>query len=322
MIIPNNLNLWLYTSIFILSAFSLDFYLEKYKLKQNCFKTAAIVSIGWILAALIFNGLLWYYLKINLNNTIADHKALEFLTGYLLEKSLSLDNIFIFVLIFKYFNIPSNYQRLVLNYGIIGAIFFRLFMIFFGIWLIKKLHWILYIFGGILIISGGKILISSLFVKKPIKEEIDLNNNLIIKLFSKYFRTTKELVKEKFFIIKENKLYATPLFLALICIEVSDIVFATDSIPAILVILNDPFIIFTSNIFAIFGLRALYFFLAIGVGKFKFLQEGIAIILMFIGTKILFEIKLPIVITLIFIITIICSSIIASFLFVKQEKQD
>ena len=173
MIISNNGNLWLYTSIFILSAFSLDFYLEKYKLKQNCFKTAAIVSIGWILAALIFNGLLWYYLKINLNNKIANQKALEFLTGYLLEKSLSLDNIFIFVLIFKYFNIPNNYQRLVLNCGIIGAIFFRLFMIFSGIWLIKKLHWILYIFGGILIISGGKILISSLFIKKQIKEDIE-----------------------------------------------------------------------------------------------------------------------------------------------------
>lgn len=322
MLIPYKiyLNLWIYTSIFITIAFSIDFYLEKYKLKINCVKTAAIVSIGWIVTALIFNCLLWFYLKININIHIANQKFLEFLTGYLLEKSLSLDNIFIFILIFKYFNIPNNYQRLVLNYGIIGAIIFRLLMIFGGIWLINKIHWILYIFGGILIISGGKILISDLFIRNK-KHDNNLNNNFIIQILSKYCRTTKELFAEQFFIIKKNKLYATPLLLALICIEISDIIFAIDSIPAILVILNDPFIIFTSNMFAILGLRALYFFLAIGVGKFKYLQEGIAIILIFIGIKILFGIKLPIIITLIFITTVITTSILLSILLNSSQQK-
>lgn len=309
--------LWITSVIFIASVFLLIFYLEKYRLVKNNFKTASIISVSWILAALIFNAFLWYYLKINFNQTIANQKALEFFTGYLLEKSLSLDNLFVFLLIFKYFHIPDTHQRLVLNYGIIGAIILRLLMIFGGVWLISKLHWVLYVFGAFLIFSGGKILFSN---DKNSTNKNHLSKNLIVILCKKYLRTTEDISKEKFFITKHKKRYATPLFLAMILIEMSDVMFAADSIPAILAILNDPFIIFTSNIFAILGLRALYFFLAISVNKFVFLQHGIAIILIFIGIKMLCELHLSIITTLSIMSFVLISSILLGFIFPKLKN--
>lgn len=286
--------------------------MEKNQLTKNNFTSAAIISISWIAAALIFNIMLWYYLKINFNREIATQKALEFFTGYLLEKSLSLDNLFVFVLIFKYFHIPDLYQRKALNYGISIAVVLRMLMIFFGIWLISKIHWILYVFGAFLIFSGGKILLSK---EQNSNNKNQLNNNLIVIWCNKYLRTTSDLTKEKFFITRHKKLYATPLFLAMILIEISDIVFATDSIPAILAILNDPFIILTSNIFAILGLRALYFFLAVSIHKFSYLQQGIAALLIFIGAKMLFNVHLSIIFTLGIMLIIIISSILLSIIF-------
>jgi tellurite resistance protein TerC len=297
----------------IISIFSLSFYLENNILAKNSFKSAAIISILWVLAALIFNIIMWHYLKNNFDLQLANQKSLEFFTGYLLEKSLSLDNIFVFVLIFRYFSIPRSYQRRVLHYGIMGAIVLRLLMIFFGVWLINKIHWILYVFGAFLIFSGGKILFTQ--HQHNIKE---LKNNLLIIWCHKYLRTTKKLFQENFFVIRRKKLYITPLFLALILIEASDVVFAVDSIPAILAIVRDPFIIFTSNIFAILGLRALYFFLALGIHKFTFLQPAIAMILIFIGIKMVFEIKLPILVTLGIMAAIMTVSGILSFL--KNKK--
>ena len=310
-------DLGLYSIVFILIAFSLDFYLEKFKLKPNCLKTATIISIGWILAAILFALLLWIYLRIYATPNLANQKILEFLTGYLLEKSLSLDNVFVFSLIFKYFKIPNYKKRVILNYGIISAIILRFLMIFFGIWLVKKLHWILYIFGGILVLYGAKILLSNFFNKG---KNLDLETNFIIKLSSKYLRISKNTDSGSFWEIKNHKIYATPLLLALISIELTDIVFAVDSIPAILVILDDPFIIFTSNIFAILGLRALYFFLDLSANKFIFLKQGIAIILIFIGLKMIFELKLPIYLTLGFMSSVIILSVLASLLFPKSKK--
>lgn len=319
MILTNHPELWLYAIAFLIISFSLDFYLEKYKLPPNCLKTAIIVSAGWIAAALIFNLSLWIYLNKTVDINLANKKSLEFFAGYLLEKSLSLDNLFVFVLIFKYFKIPNNNQRRVLNYGILGAIFFRLIMIFIGIWLIQKLHWILYVFGGLLIISGLKIFILSFWHKDESNNKI--GDNFITKLCNKYLRSTKELSGEKFLIKINNKLYATPLLLALLSIEFTDIVFAIDSIPAILVILDDPFIIFTSNIFAILGLRSLYYFLALTVVKFSYLQQGVAIILIFIGVKMTFGLKLPISITLIFMSSVIAISIILSLYLPPNQKK-
>lgn len=315
--ISNHSHLWLHSSIFIAVIFLLITYLEKHQLAKNNLKNASIISIIWILAALIFNACLWYYLKIHFDQTIANQKALEFFTGYLLEKSLSIDNLFVFIMIFKYFGIPDTYQRSVLHYGIMGAVICRLIMIFAGIWLIAKLHWILYVFGGFLIFSGGKILFAH---HQNAENENNLNNNLIVILCKKYLPITKELYQEKFFILQDNKLYATPLFLALILIEITDIIFATDSIPAILAVVDDPFIIFTSNIFAILGLRSLYFFLALGAHKFNFLQYAIAIILIFIGIKMVFQLHLPIVITLSIMFLILMSSILLGYIFPKRNN--
>ena len=297
--------LWVVTSIFITFIVCIGFYVERHELHKVTFKEACLISFSWVLVSLIFNASLWYYLKIKFNYTIANQKALEFFTGYLIEKSLSLDNVFVFALIFKYFHIPKDYQRIVLSYGIISAILLRLIMILAGVCLITKFHWILRVFGALLIFSGGKILFSHNGTDNPL---MNIKDNFILNLCNKYLRTTPEIHHEKFFIRKHHKLFITPLFLAMILIEISDIVFATDSIPVIFAITNDPFIIITSNIFAILGLRSLYFLLATGLGRFKLLTPGLAIILIFIGIKMLLELKLSILTTLgsVSIIIILC----------------
>lgn len=305
MVITNNLELWSIAGIFIASALAIGIYIEHHRLHKIHFKEACFISIGWIASAFIFNIVLWYYLKVNFNQTIATQKALEFFAGYTIEKSLSLDNVFVFALIFKYFGIPRDYQRVVLNYGIISAVILRLIMILAGVWLINKFHWILYVFGGLLIISGGKILIQH-YLHKDLDN--DLSNNFIVNLCNKYLRTTTKIYQDKLIITKNGKTFITPLFLAMILIEISDVVFATDSIPVIFGITDDPFIIITSNIFAILGLRSLYFLLAAGLKKFVFLTQGLAIILIFIGIKMMFGLHLSILTTLsiIFIIISIC----------------
>ena len=305
MVIATEWSLLIVTCIFIISILCIGFHIESHEIHKISFKKACLISAGWILSALIFNIFLWCYLKTKFNYTIANQKALEFFAGYFIEKSLSLDNVFVFALIFKYFAIPKDYQRIVLSYGIISAILLRLILILAGICLITKFHWILRIFGALLIISGGKILIS---FNKKINPIMELKDNFIINLCNKYLRTTKEFHKEKFFLKRHGKLFITPLFLAMVLIEISDIVFSTDSIPAIFSITEDPFIIITSNIFAILGLRSLYFLLATGLRKFNLLNLGLAIILMFIGVKMLLMLKLSIITTLssIAIILIIC----------------
>lgn len=277
-------------------------------------KKALAWSIIWFTVALLFNLLFWYYLNNTAGTTIANVKALEFLTGYLVEKTLSIDNIFVFLLIFNYFSISIEYQRRVLLYGILGAVVMRFVMILLGSWLISQFSWIFYIFGAFLLFTGLKML-------KEAEHQPDLAKSPILNIVKKRLRITDKLYNEKFFIYQNGLLYATPLFLALVLIEVSDLIFAIDSIPAVFAITSDPFIVFTSNIFAILGLRALYFLLADIIERFHLLKYGLAIILVFIGFKMLLHgwVKIPISISLSVVAFIIIISISMS-LWVTRQK--
>lgn len=273
--------MWVVFIIFVLLMLALDLYvLGGGKLHKVSAKEAAGWSVAWVTLALTFNALLWWYLKENMGDAIAHQKAVEFLTGYVIEKSLSIDNIFVFLMIFSTFKVPPEYQRRVLLYGILGAIVLRATIILIGAWVVQEFHWILYVFGGFLLISGFRMLL--------VAEEVpDLENNALLRFASKHLRISKNLHGGTFTVIQDGLTYFTPLFLVLLLIEFSDVIFAVDSIPAIFAITTDPFIIFTSNIFAILGLRALYFLLLDVVGRFHLLKHGLAVVLMFIGAKML-----------------------------------
>ncbi|QBS10256.1 drug efflux protein [Legionella israelensis] len=307
--------MWLLFLVIVTLILGLDiFALGGRKAHRVSTREALFWSSVWVATALLFNILLWWYLMQTSTTAIANKKALEFFTGYLVEKSLSTDNIFVFLMIFNYFAIPAKYQRRVLLYGVLGAIFMRLIIILMGIWLIHKFEWILYLFGAFLLITGLRMLILS--EKKP-----DLEQNLILRWMRHHFRITDKLHKERFFIRDKGLFYFTPLFLVLVSIEISDLIFAVDSIPAIFAITHDPFIVFTSNIFAILGLRALYFLLANLVDRFQMLKYGIAVLLAFIGFKMLlaYWIEIPILIILTIILTIIMVSIFLSLINPKQR---
>lgn len=270
-------------------------------------KEAATWSLVWFLLAIGFNAGLWWHLQGSVGAAVADQKALEFLTGYLIEKSLSVDNVFVFLMIFSAFHVPPEYQRRVLIYGVLGAIAMRIVMIMLGSWVVQEFKWVLYIFGFFLFATGIKMMIPS--DKKP-----DLENNWVIKVARKYLRVTSENHGERFMVRKNGVGYFTPLFLVLILIEMSDLVFAVDSIPAIFAITTDPFIVATSNIFAIMGLRALYFLLADIAERFHLLKYGLAIVLTFIGIKMLIMpwFHMPVAVSLSIVIGVIGCSILAS----------
>ena len=265
--------------------------------------------------------LLWVGLAILFNAGVyifeGQHKALEFLGGYMIELSLSVDNLFLFLILFTSFGIKPQYQRRVLNYGIFGAIVLRLIFILLGITIINKIHWILYVFGIILIISGAKMMLSK-------DEEGDHKDSKVLKLLSKILPVTDTMHEEKFFVKVNHVLHATPLFAILVLIEFSDILFAIDSIPAIFSISRDPFIIYTSNIFAILGLRSLYFVLAAMQEKFKYVKYGVALILMFTGVKLgimFWNKEIPIIYSLLTIFTILLGSVIVSILINKHQEK-
>lgn len=265
--------------------------------------------------------LLWVGLAILFNAGVyifeGQHKALEFLGGYMIELSLSVDNLFLFLILFTSFGIKPQYQRRVLNYGIFGAIVLRLIFILLGITIINKIHWILYVFGIILIISGAKMMLSK-------DEEGDHKDSKVLKLLSKILPVTDTMHEEKFFVKVNHVLHATPLFAILVLIEFSDILFAIDSIPAIFSISRDPFIIYTSNIFAILGLRSLYFVLAAMQEKFKYVKYGVALILMFTGVKLgimFWHKEIPIIYSLLTIFTILLGSVIVSILINKHQEK-
>jgi len=265
------------------------------------YKEALLFSAVWITLALIFNFGVFRYM--------GNQKGMEFLTGYLLEYSLSVDNIFIFVLLFGFFNVPKRYHHKVLFWGIVGAIIMRAVLIGLGIALVSQFHWILYVFGIFLIITSIKMFFSKDDVVEPDK-------NPVVKLFRKYFPVKDSYVEDKFFVIENAKKFATPLFIVLIIIETTDLVFAFDSIPAILSITQDPFIVFTSNAFAILGLRSLYFALANLMDKFKYLKFGLAVVLFFIGIKMLIAdiFHISITLSLIVVASLIFISVIISLI--------
>lgn len=263
------------------------------KAHQVSTKEAFLWTIVWFTLALFFNLLLWWHLMSTIGPQVANEKALEFLTGYLIEKSLSLDNIFVIFMIFNYFDIPARFQHRVLMYGVLGAIVMRLILILLGIWVINQFHWVLYLFGLFLLFTGIKMFIFA--EHKP-----KLAKNPVLRFMRNHLRITDDLQGERFFVSRQNLLYVTPLFLVLILVEVSDLIFAVDSIPAIFAITEDPFIVFTSNIFAILGLRALYFLLANMHSRFHLLKYALAFILVFVGCKMFIApwVKIPVFITL------------------------
>lgn len=308
--------MWAVFIAFVLVMLVIDlFMVGGNKAHKVSFKEAAAWSVVWFGLAMLFNLGLWWYLKGSYGSEIADTKALEFLTGYLIEKSLAVDNIFVFLMIFSFFAVPAEYQRRVLIYGVIGAIVMRAIMILAGAWLIQEFHWILYLFGAFLVITGIKMLIFA-------ESEPDLGKNPLLNWIKGHMRLTPDYRGEKFWVIENGVRVFTPLFLVLIMIELSDLVFAVDSIPAIFAITTDPFIVFTSNIFAILGLRAMYFMLAGLADRFHLLKYGLALVLVFVGAKMLMVdfYKIPIGLSL-GVVGLIIATFMLSSLWVTRNKE-
>jgi tellurite resistance protein TerC len=272
-------------------------------------KEAATWSVVWIAISLAFCAGFWWYLDNRFGREVANEKALEYLTGYLIEKSLAVDNVFMWITLFNFFAVPAAFQKRVLLHGVLGAIVMRAGLIYVGALLLAQFHWILYIFGLFLVITGIKMLVFS-------SHEPDLDKNPILRWMRGHMRITSEHHGEKFFVLKEGLRYATPLFVVLVLVEATDLVFAVDSIPAIFAVTNDPFIVFTSNIFAILGLRAMYFLLSDMAARFHLLKYGLAVILLFIGMKMLLidVYKIPVVIALGVVGLILLTSVVASLL--------
>jgi tellurite resistance protein TerC len=313
--------MWGAFAVFVIAALAIDILLlERKGSKTVSVKEALNWSILWIALSFVFNGLLFMYLwdKYSAPEYVAQfgadfgwlvawEKSLEFLAGYLIEKSLAVDNIFVFLMIFTFFATPPEYQRRALIYGIVGAIILRAIMILVGVWLIQHFHWILYVFGVFLVYTGYKMWAHA-------DDEPDLEANPVLQFLRRRMKIAREYAGEKFFVMKDGVKYATPMFVVLIMIAVIDVVFAVDSIPAIFAITLDPFIVLTSNIFAILGLRAMYFLLASMKEKFHLLNYGLAIILVFIGGKMLLldVYKIPVYVSLGVVITVLAAAMILS----------
>jgi len=297
---------WILFNAFVLLMLALDLGVFHRKTHEVSLKEALTWTLIWVSLALVFNAIIFYWK--------GRQQALEFFTGYLVEKALSIDNIFVFIVIFTYFQIPSKYQHKVLFWGVFGALLMRVVFIFAGVALIEKFHFTIYIFGALLVYTGYKMFYHN-------NAKIEPDKNPLIRFFKKVMPVTPNLQEDNFFIKLNGKRYATPLFLVLILIETTDLIFAVDSIPAILAITQDQFIVYTSNVFAILGLRSLYFALAGVVHRFWLLSFGLAIVLVFVGIKMLLSdlYKIPIEWSLIFIATIITGSIFLS-LKIKRTK--
>ena len=299
---------------FVLVMLALDlFVFGGNKAHKVSVKEAGAWTVAWVSLALAFGVGLWWHLNGTVGPEIADRKALEFLTGYLIEWSLSVDNVFIFLLIFTAFHVPAEYQRRVLIYGVLGAVVMRAVMILAGAWVVQEFSWVLYIFGVFLVVTGMRMLVMA--EKTP-----DLEKNPVLKFARRHLRISEGHHGEKFTVMKDGVRYFTPLFLVLIMIEVSDLVFAVDSIPAIFAITTDPFIVFTSNIFAIMGLRALYFLMADVADRFHLLKYGLAMVLTFIGTKMLIApwYHVPVAASLAIVAVLIGTSVIASLIATRK----
>lgn len=301
--------LWGFFVAAVLVALFIDFVvLKKQGAHEVGVKEAMNWSIVWVAVSLAFNGLFWWAIKDTTGDvSLANTKALEFLTGYLIEKSLAVDNIFVFLMIFTYFAVPAAYQKRVLMIGIIGAIVLRSIMILAGGWLLQQFHWILYVFGAFLLLTGIKMWWAA-------GQEPDLEGNPALKMLRKLMPVSKHFDGEKFFTVENGKKIATPLLMVICLVGFTDVIFAVDSIPAIFAITTDPFIVLTSNVFAILGLRAMYFLLAAVASKFHLLSYGLAVILAFIGTKMLLidVFKIPVLVSLGVVVGILAVTMVLS----------
>jgi tellurite resistance protein TerC len=299
--------LWGSFSLFVIGMLALDLGVFHRKSHSVSVKEALTWTAVWITLAMLFNLFVYHYFD--------KEAALEFFTAYVVEKSLSVDNIFVIIMIFSYFRVPDTYQHKVLFWGIFGALIMRVIFIFAGIELIHKFHWLIYVFGGFLVFTGARMIFGE---DKP----IDPEKNPIVKLVRKMFPVTESFEGDKFFVRRDHKLWATPLFVVVMLIEATDLIFAVDSIPAIIAISEDPFIVYTSNVFAILGLRSLYFALS-GIEKyFRYLKYGLAAILVFVGVKMVIVdfYKIPVEISLIIISFLLAISMIASVLIKRNKK--
>lgn len=287
--------LWVVFVAFVVAALFVDFVLLKKQGAQSVgVKEALNWSMVWIALSFVFNGLLWWAIKDSTGSSaLANQKSLEFLTGYLIEKSLAVDNIFVFLLIFSYFAVPAQFQKRVLMIGILGAIVLRTVMVLVGGWLLAQFHWILYVFGAFLVLTGVKMWWAA-------GKEPALDDNPALKLLRRVMPVSQHHDGEKFFTVENGKRIATPLLMVVALVGVTDVIFAVDSIPAIFAITRDPFIVLTSNVFAILGLRAMFFLLQAVAGKFHLLNYGLAVILVFIGTKMMLidVFKIPVAVSL------------------------
>ncbi|HWI80678.1 TerC family protein [Ramlibacter sp.] len=300
--------LYLGFTVLVVALLAADFLLLKAQGAHRVgVREAAAWSVVWIAIALAFCGWFWWYLDARFPREVANQKALEYLTGYLIEKSLAVDNVFVWITLFGFFAIPPELQKRVLLYGVLGAIVMRAILIYVGALLLARFHWILYVFGLLLVVTGVKMLVFA-------KDEPDLQRNPVLRWMRGHLKITDEHHGEKFFVAKNGVRYATPLFVVLVLVELTDLIFAVDSIPAIFAVTGDPFIVFTSNIFAILGLRAMYFLLAETAKRFHLLKYGLAAILMFIGAKMLLldVYKIPVMIALGVIGLILLASVVAS----------
>jgi tellurite resistance protein TerC len=303
---------WMWTSfgVFVVIACAVDLLvLQKKGDDRVSIGQALRWSALWVALALVFNALLWWYLDGEAGRDVANAKAAQFFTGYLIEKSLAVDNIFVFLMLFTYFAVPAELQKRVLILGVIGAIVLRAAMILVGAWLIKEFHWVLYLFGLFLLVTGIKMLIFA-------NANSDLENNPILKWMRGHMNLTPDFDGEKFWVTRQGVRFYTPLFVVMILIGITDVVFAVDSIPAIFAITDDPFIVMTSNIFAILGLRAMYFLLADLKDRFHLLTYGLGVILVFVGTKMLIVdwVKIPVGISLGVVGATLVVAVIASLL--------
>ena len=323
---------WFYGlfSLFVLLVVALDLGVFNRASHKVSFKEATIWSAIWVSLALLFNYgfyrfALWSFTKEAIQNGTsvieaainAREVALEFLTGFVVEKALAIDNIFVFVVIFNYFSIPPRFQHRILYFGLVGALVFRAIFIALGA-LLLQYHTVIWIFGGFLIFTGIRLFFTN-------ESETRIEDNFLLNLLKKWLPISPRLHGRRFFEITNNKIFVTPLFVSLVFVEVSDIVFAIDSVPAIFAITNEPLVVFTSNIFAVLGLRSLYFLLARVVDKFHLLKYGLACVLIFVGLKMIwlndaFNGKFPVVWSLIIIASIVGSSIALSFILPKKSK--
>ena len=300
--------LWIGFNVFVLFMLALDLGVFHRKAHVVTFKESIAWTVVWVALAMLFNLGVWHY--------GGSEKGIEFLTGYVIEKSLSVDNVFVFALLFSYFAVPAQYQHKVLFWGIIGALVMRAVMIALGSVLITKFAWIIYIFGAFLILTGIKMIIKR-------AEEIHPERNPVVRWFKKLMPVTSDYRREKFFVRENGVLYATPLFVVLLLVEFTDLIFAVDSIPAIFAVTTDPFIVYTSNVFAILGLRSLYFALAGVMDKFHYLKVGLGFVLAFVGIKMLLghsEWKIDTHLSLGVIVLILTTSVVASLVWPRKTK--